>query len=127
MLRTDLRDRGIPWMRLLLERRDRTAPSLNTGRSEQLRVALAGLGSAALGAAIILRDGRFAAAGALCFLTLTVANLTTYTWFASERGVLFAAAVVPLHLAYYISNALAAIVGLGQHLATRSRPVRGPV
>jgi hypothetical protein len=32
MLRTDVIDRGIPWMRLLLERRGRTRTSLNTGR-----------------------------------------------------------------------------------------------
>ncbi|MBK7595157.1 MAG: glycosyltransferase family 2 protein [Gemmatimonadetes bacterium] len=42
MVRTDFRDRGLPWMRLLLERRGRTAPTLNTGRAEQLRVGLAG-------------------------------------------------------------------------------------
>ena len=41
MLRTDIRDRGIPWMRLLLERGGRQAAALNTGYAEQLKVALA--------------------------------------------------------------------------------------
>lgn len=121
MLRTDFRDRGIPWMRLLLERRGRTSPSLNTGRSEQLRVMMAGLGVAGLVAALLLRDGTIAAAGALALLCLAVANLPTYAWFARERGALVAFMVMPLHMVYYISNALAAAVGIGQHLFARLR------
>ena len=31
----------------------------------------------------------------------------------------FALSVIPLHLAYYISNALAAAVGIAQHLVSR--------
>ena len=42
MLRTDIRDRGIPWMRLLLERRGSARPTLNVGRAEALKVGLAG-------------------------------------------------------------------------------------
>lgn len=125
MLRTDFRDRGIPWMRLLLERRGRTAPSLNTGPQEQIRVALAGSGAASLVAALILWEGDLALLGALLLVALTLANVRTYQWFARERGWWFAALVVPLHLGYYISNALAAMIGIGQHFFTTSRPAAG--
>ena len=35
-----------------------------------------------------------------------------YRWFARQRGVAFALAVVPLHTAYYLSNAVAAATAL---------------
>jgi len=124
MLRTDFRDRGVPWMRLLLERRGRTTPSLNTGGAEQLRVVCAGLGAALLAAAAVFQRKGLALAGLLLFLALALANLDTYRWFARERGVMFAAMVVPLHLLYYISNAAAAAVGIVQHVWSRQPPKR---
>lgn len=122
MVRTDFRDRALPWMRLLLERRGRTAPTLNTGRAEQFRVACAGLGVSALAAALVVQSGTLAFVGALLFGALAVANLDTYRWFAAERGVGFAILVVPLHLVYYVSNALAAALGIAHYLVSPSRP-----
>lgn len=127
MLRTDFRDRGIPWMRLLLERRGRTAPSLNTGHGEQVRVALAGFAIAALFVGAVLLKSEVLLVGLGALLALTLANLPTYAWFARERGLMFAVAIVPLHLAYYVSNALAAAVGIGQHLLASSHPARKAV
>lgn len=126
MLRTDFGDRGIPWMRLLLERRRRTAPTLNTGTAEQFRVALAGLAVTFLVAATLHQNGTLALVGVLMLLALAIANIPTYSWFARERGLLFAVAVVPLHLAYYVSNALAAVVGIAQHLLAPARAPRSP-
>ncbi len=125
MLRTDFRDRGIPWMRLLLERRGRTAPSLNTGHAEQLRVALAGLGLAGVVIGLVLWRPAIIGGGVTLWLVLAATNLATYRWFARERGVFFALRVMPFHLAYYVSNALAAAVGIVQHLLTR-RPLMVP-
>lgn len=119
MLRTDFRDRGVPWMRLLLERRGRTAPTLNTGRAEQLRVALAGLASLTIVASAVLLAPPLAFASLALWGLLALANLDTYRWFARERGPAFAIRVVPLHLAYYASNAAAAVVGILQHLGGR--------
>jgi hypothetical protein len=124
MFRTDFRDRGVPWMRLLLERRGRTAPTLNTGRSEQLRVGLAGLGVVAIFGSLLLREPALAWASIMIWLVLAMANADTYRWFARQRGLGFAIRVVPLHLAYYASNALAAATGIVQHLAA-TRPPAG--
>lgn len=120
MLRTDVVDRGIPWMRLLLERRGRTTPTLNTGGLEPLRVALAGVGTTTLVAAVVLAQPAIAAAGVVSFGLLTVMNLPAARWFARERGVGFALQVVPLQLVHYIGNAAAAAIGIVQHLTRAS-------
>ncbi|MBL0179930.1 MAG: glycosyltransferase family 2 protein [Gemmatimonadetes bacterium] len=127
MVRTDFRDRGLPWMRLLLERRGRTAPTLNTGRAEQLRVGLAGLAIATLTAGLLLRSPTIAVASLALWLLLAVANIETYRWFAAERGVGFALRVIPLHVAYYASNALAAAVGIVTYAVTPRATAGGRV
>lgn len=122
MLMTDVRDRGIPWMRLLLERRGQTPATLNSGGGEPARVALAGLGVALLLAAGLLQQPQVAWIGALALLLLMVANLPTYRWFIRERGFAFTLGVVPLHLLHYVGNAVAATLGLLLHL---TRPTGG--
>jgi GT2 family glycosyltransferase len=121
MLRTDVRDRGIPWTRLLLERRGRTAPTLNTGAAEQLKVAGAACGAAALVAAMAFAEPWLALLGVALLGMVAILNRETYAWFARQRGPLFALATVPLNLLYYLGNAVAAAVGVLLHL------VRGPL
>lgn len=122
MVRTDFRDRGLPWMQLLLERRGQTGPSLNTGRAEQWRVGLAGLGLVLLATGLIATAPALALAGVLLWLLLALANHQTYRWFARERGLSFAVRVIPLHLLYYVNNAMAAGWGILSFLLTARRP-----
>ena len=116
MLRTDLRDRGVPWMRLLLERRGRTPASLNAGTHEQLKVALVVVALLALAGSLPLASPLLALAGVAVLAAVVAMNGATYAWFARERGLAFAIAVVPLHLVYYASNAVSAGIGLLLHL-----------
>lgn len=131
MLRTDFRDRGIPWMRLLLERGHRNAAALNTDRTEQLKVVLAAGAVVLLLAALPLRDPRLAIAGLAAVVALLVSNARTYAWFARQRSWGFALLVIPLNLLYYVGNAVAAAAGVWQHLtaarstARRMQPERG--
>jgi hypothetical protein len=121
MVRTDIRDRGIPWMRLLLERGNRQAAALNTGRTEQLKVLVAACTPALVIASLLFRDMRLAIGALMLLLVLILSNIPTYAWFARERGWGFALQVVPLNLLYYFGNAIAAAIGVWQHLtATRS-------
>ena len=115
MLRTDIRDRGIPWVRLLLEREGPRRRSLNVGRAEPFKVALAGtaLVSAPLGALTGYRPV-FAVLPVGAVL-LTAWNLETFRWFAGQRGIRFAASVVPLHLLHYACIVVAATAGVGAH------------
>jgi glycosyltransferase involved in cell wall biosynthesis len=115
MIRTDIRDRGIPWVRLLLERRGRSRRSLNVGRAEPFKVALAGtaLASVPLGALTGSRLGL--AVLPVGAVLLTAWNLETFRWFAGQRGNRFAASVVPLHLLHYACIVVAATAGVGAH------------
>src|SRR5690606_37188404 len=71
MLRTDVRDRGIPWMRLLLERRGKTTGTLNTGLEEHFKVAGTAAAAGLLGWALVF-DAPVAALVAFVLLVLVV-------------------------------------------------------
>jgi glycosyltransferase involved in cell wall biosynthesis len=114
MLLTDFRDRAIPWMRLLLERRDRDPAALSVRPRERIRVAVAGAALAMLAAGILL-DARLLAGAMAALIGLAASNLAVYRWFASHEGPAFALAVVPLHLGYYVANAVAVVAAVGAH------------
>lgn len=119
MLRTDLLDRAIPWMRLLLERRSALANgTLNTNRREQLLTASTGLAllSLALFVATWRTDLLLVCACALA--VVVIGNLPLFAWFARVRGLGFALATVPLRLLYYVVALTGATWALG------SRPFR---
>lgn len=123
MWRTDLFDRGIPWMALLIERRHQDAAALNTGRAEQIKVALAATGMLLLGAALAIGSVGVAVAGAVMLVGLVASNITIYRWFRKERGWIFALSVIPLHMSYYVGNAVAAAIGTARHLLRLPPPV----
>ena len=122
-LRTDLLDRGVPWLLLIL--RDRTMPAdLNVSRAHRLSVALVFmmvLLSAGIGVQLVMPWtthlpqflwSRLAPLLLLvCALLLIVLNYDLYRFFARQRGIWFAARAVPLHWLYYGNCGLA--VGLG--------------
>lgn len=118
MIRTDVRDRGIPWMRLLLERRGRTPVSLNAGGFEQAKVALMGMALAALFLGVALADARILLVSAGAVGVVTLLNWPAHRWYAKVRGPSFAVAAVPLLLVYYASSAVAAAAGIMAYLWT---------
>ena len=104
---TDVFSRAIPWMHLLLDRGS-TPAGLSVNRAEQVKVGLAGMVLLLIATAAVGRDPRFAGLALVALLGLVMANLAVYRWFGSQRGWGFAVATVPLHLGYYLTNALAA-------------------
>ena len=99
MIRTDITCRAVPWSRLIQETRQ--APhDLNLQPAQKASVALLGLACVFLIVALAwpqsLALSAFAIAGVI-FL-----NRKLYVFFERERGILFAAACVPLHLLYYL-------------------------
>ncbi len=123
MMLTDFRDRAIPWMRLLLERRGHTRATLNVSPGERLRVTAAGLALAALAAAAVLRDLRPAWLALGLLLGVAASNAALYGWFARQEGVGFAIAAVPLHLCYYLSNAVAGTLAFLAHLGSPGQSI----
>jgi GT2 family glycosyltransferase len=120
-VRTDLFDRGIPWVRLLLERRNlaRTA-KLNLKAGERAKTALVALGLLLLLGGAVLGSGIALAAGGLALLAVVLWNLPLLRWFARQRGPLFALAVIPMNLWYYVVSGLAVIAGVTLALGSRT-------
>ena len=118
VLRTDVMDRGIPWVRLLLqEGRMGQRRSLNLKPVEKINTVLAGLAILGVGLAIVLRDQRvlLASAGAVSLILGT--NLRFYAFLRRTGGWGFAIASVPIHLLYYVLNGACVMLGwLAHHL-----------
>jgi hypothetical protein len=114
---TDVRDRGVPWMRLLLERGEvASAGPLNLKRREKVLTALAAaaLPLALAGAAVGSVWPPLLAVAALA--VVVAGNASMLRWFRRERGLFFALAIVPLRFQYYVLNAWCAAWATAGHL-----------
>lgn len=124
MLRTDLRDRAIPWMRLLLERRTALhAGRLNTNRREQLLTVLMALCLVLFPAALVWQSGALLMLSLAALALVLLGNAALFLWFAHVRGVPFALATVPLRMLFYIVSAGGASWAI---LTQPWQPVRHP-
>lgn len=117
-LKSDLFDRGIPWMRLLLERRAGRS-DLNLDWRNRASVACVGLMLASLAASAVAWP--FAVAAAASAGALVVINRGVYAWFASKRGWLFALRVIPWHWGYYVISLMSALAGAAAWALGRAR------
>ena len=111
MIRTDLERRGIPWVRLLLEKRV-SSDVLNLG----LRHRASAAASVALVLGLAARRPR--AVGAAGFVLLAL-NGSFYLLLLRRRGLAQAAAGVPLHVLHHLTGVAAVPIGLSQHLLAR--------
>lgn len=121
MVRTDFSDRAVPWMRLLLERRSAArAATLNIKQSEKALTLISGAAVLFAGVACVTGHWGYALLSLACFAVVVLANLPLLAWFARERGLPFAVAVIPLRLLFYlVSGAGAAWAMLLHVLASR--------
>lgn len=116
MLRTDLLDRGVPWVRLLLADGSFASRSaLNLRRRERVFTALMGLALACLLLAVVLFDPRWLLGALGCALPVIVGNLPVYRFLQRTGGWGFALGALPLHLMYYLLNGLAVVLGWTMH------------
>ena len=116
-LRTDLLDRALPWVRLLLER-DRIArpAGLNLRAGEPIKIALVCAALVLLVIAALWPRQDLLLGAVVALSAVVVSNLGMFRWFARLRGVLFALAVIPFNLLYYALSGVAVLAGLGLHL-----------
>ncbi len=117
ILRTDILQRGVPWMLLML--RSHVAENdLNVNRSQRLCVAATGLGLMGLMLAPFVP-----LMGLLFVFNLAVqaaGNLRFYRFLARKRGVGFAVGAFPLHYVYYLCCGVSVAVALAlKYLLTR--------
>ncbi len=116
VVRTDIKDRGIPWMRLLLqEGKLGQRRSLNLKPIEKINTALVGLAVLALAAAVALRDPRWLLVVPAVAAFVGLANLRFYGFLVRAGGLGFALGAFPIHLLYYIVNGVCAAGGYVAH------------
>ncbi len=117
VMSTDFTHRGVPWTRLLLqEGPNRSQKVLNLRASERLCTGLAGLGWLALLAALLLRSPIPLMMVAIAVLCIGIANHNFYFFVARERGLRISLLMLPLHVLYYATNVLSAIMGWALHI-----------
>jgi glycosyltransferase involved in cell wall biosynthesis len=123
VLRTDVFQRGVPWM-LLIRRSRIDDADLNVSRSQRICVAATGLG----GLALLLApwEPRLLAAALACFATILVVNRDFYRFLARRQGPAFAAASIPLHVLYYCCCGVSVAIALVVLYAPRRRPSPEP-
>jgi len=112
MIVTDVRHRGIPWMRLLMSHKVRPAATLNIRVSEQACTMLVIVGCLAwFGWLWNGRSAWLVVAASAIAATLAI-NAPLLAWFARQRGWRFALCCVPLRLLYYVLNAVSVSLAL---------------
>lgn len=114
---TDIQARGIPWTQLLL-RYKALSNDLNTSLPLRASVAVAYAVLVSALVAPLVPWALVAVVGLL--LVLVVLNYDYYRWMAAERGWLFAARVLPVHLVHHLCNGVSFLVGTALHLAGRA-------
>ncbi len=125
MLRTDLRERAIPWMRLLLERKDIASDGpLNLRVLEKVLTGLAGASVLFLVAMLVTGDLRWLFAMLGAFVIIVAGNASLLLWFVRVRGPLFTAGVIPLRLLFYFTSGFGAAWAIITHRSQSSHAAR---
>lgn len=125
MARTDLRDRAVPWMHLLIDRREVTSHGpLNLQHMEKVLTMLASLALWALVMAVLTFNAWWLLVTLVAIAAVVVGNATLLTWFRRKRGVGFALRVIPLRLLFYVLSGMGAAWAILTH---RLQSVPSPV
>lgn len=118
LVRTDVCDRALPWLQLMLRQGEMRA-DLNVTLRHRASVGLvAGLLGMLLLGALGVATGVAAVSAAS---VLVVLNLDLYRFFLQRRGPWFAVRAVPLHWFYYFYCGLAVLIAMGLHCVRRTR------
>lgn len=118
MVLADLKDRGVPWSRILLERSQTVSSrSLNLKMREKVMTALAWVGLIPPVLAIVFWDPRWLLVSVAIAAIIALANVPLYRFFHRARGFAFAIGVLPLHLLYYVLNGASVLVAIVLHQA----------
>lgn len=112
VLMTDLRDRGIPWMRLLLrEGAAARTNTLNVKKTEKACVALMGLSVVSGGLGLLWMDWRFLLVVTVLQAGIVALNHDFYRFLHRRHGGWFAFSAIPLHLLYYLTSGFSVVAG----------------
>lgn len=118
MIRSDVHDRGVPWVELLLHDGGggARASTLNVQRSEKLFTVMVGLSIVTLAGGVATRDLRWALLAALLLLVVIIGNVPVLHWLGRTTGWAMALVAVPLRLLYYLLCGIAVALGLFRYV-----------
>lgn len=116
MVRTNFHHRGLPYARLLLERRRLlNTRGLSVGSADKASTVLVSLIGIAIAATTALEDWRWLLGALLCFVAFAVVNRRLLGWFARTRGFWFAVRASVVHLVYHATNVAAIVYSIVTH------------
>jgi GT2 family glycosyltransferase len=111
VIRTDVRERAVPWVRLLLRLRHRVGPpTLSVRPSEWLLTGLTAIALLAVIAALMTGQGHWWIVAGVAALLLPVFDRGFLGWVAGERGGWFALRILPLRALYYVLNIVSIVI-----------------
>jgi len=103
MIRSDFARRGVPWTRVLIDRRELFRPrGLSLGKRESLGLFSAPLLVASVLAGVITWKLAAFAVAAIALTVFVIASSKFLGWLSRVKGSAFAIAVIPIHLIYNI-------------------------
>ena len=120
MIRTDIFQRGVPWMLLIL-RKHQLPSDLNLNYKSRLATLLAGLLGLSIVALLIavacstLPPGPLALIPLALILAIASTHLAFYRYVADKRNLAFALAVVPLHIIFFLCCAVSIPIAMVKH------------
>jgi glycosyltransferase involved in cell wall biosynthesis len=116
-IRSDLRDRGVPWMRLLMGQRARQDSDRIALRTvERTNAGFVWGGLVFLLLAAIAGDARWLIGTAVSIQAILFVNRHLYAFFEGERGLVFTVRAIPMHLVYYLVFGIAMALGWLLHV-----------
>jgi GT2 family glycosyltransferase len=128
MVIADVWHRGVPWVRILCERRHAVRRvTLNVGIREQLLTGLAAVALVLVVAGVVTGRSIVTLLGTIAALILVACDWPFTSWLARTRGWWFAVRSLPLRLLYYALNVLSVGIGLCQVWASRRLSAASPV
>lgn len=121
MIRTDVFQRGVPWM-LLLWRMKIDESDLNVSHGQRLCVVATAAALASAPFVAVVPALGFVPAAALA--TIMLVNHAFYRFLIKQKGVVFAFASVPVHFVYYCCCGASVAIALGVRAAESGRERR---
>jgi len=116
VIATDFKNRGVPWMRLLLqEGPSQGTETLNIRTVEKWCTALVSAATVAGLAAALLRVPALLGLSGVAVAGVLALNYRFYRYLRRGRSLAFALAAIPLHLLYYLNNAVSVVLGAVAH------------
>ena len=116
MIRADLLRRAVPWMCLLIDRREAMDGSaLNVQPRERVLTAVAGVCVVTFAVAAVMLRPLPMLLAVLCALALPLFDLSMLAFFRRTRGWVFALRVIPMRSIFYMVSALGAAWALATH------------